>query len=166
MSIVLTTIAVFLIILLIVFIFQQAIFHRLDGYFFNRLAVEKYNLNNPYANGNFRPVSKELRNVEAEVIGTIPADLEGEYLRNGPNQRFKSTGRMHMFDGEGMIHQVQLTGGKAYYSNTYIRTPRYLTNEKKGKDCYTHVGDLAGGGAIGLIKMICEQLKKKLGILP
>jgi carotenoid cleavage dioxygenase len=107
-----------------------------------------------------------MNNVAATVIGTIPADLSGEYLRNGPNQNHPPTGRMHMFDGEGMIHQVRITEGEAFYSNTYIRTPKFKINARNGRDSFTHVGDLAGGGGVGMAKIVCELLKKRLGMLP
>ena len=94
--------------------FLLLLFHRpllrwLDGYFYRRLEVESYNKKNPYANGPFAPATEELSNVEATVIGNIPEELSGEYFRNGPNQRFKPTGRMHMFDGvPGKTGKVKL----------------------------------------------------------
>jgi len=151
---------------LIALIFHRPILRWLDGYFYRRLEVEQYNHDNHYANGNFAPVHTELQNIEATVHGTIPDDLSGEYLRNGPNMQHKPTGRMHMFDGEGMIHQIRIAQGKAFYSNTFIRTPKYKYNEKNGRDCFTHVGDLAGGGGLGMAKIVCEILKKKIGMLP
>ena len=151
---------------LIILIFHRPILRWLDGYFLRALDVYAYNENNLYANGNFAPVHTELKNVECEVIGVIPDDLQGDYFRNGPNQLHPPTGRMHMFDGEGMIHHIRIRDGQAYYSNTYIRTPKFKVNEANGKDSFTHVGDLAGGGGAGMAKIICELLKKRLGILP
>ena len=40
---------------------------------------------NPYMQGNFRPVQEEVTEFELEVVGEIPKELSGRYLRNGPN---------------------------------------------------------------------------------
>ncbi|WP_438043433.1 carotenoid oxygenase family protein [Sorangium sp. So ce128] len=69
--------------------------------------------------GAFAPVHEERTDVELEVIGEIPADLRGTYVRNGPNPR---TGRSPAwFAGEGMLHGVRLEGGRArWYRNRWI----------------------------------------------
>ena len=54
--------------------------------------------------GPFAPVLKEAVLSDLEVVGEIPADLNGVYLRNGPNPRFEPKGTYHPFDGDGMIH--------------------------------------------------------------
>ncbi len=102
-----------------------------------------------------------------QVSGTIPEDIEGVYLRNGTNLQFEQTnGRYHMFNGAGMLHQVQITGGKATYSNTYVKTPRYQIEDTMGKDQYLHFGDLAGGGKAGVARMAITALKQRFGVLP
>ncbi|MBM75149.1 MAG: hypothetical protein CMK59_07095 [Proteobacteria bacterium] len=151
---------------IIALVFHRPILRTLDRFFYKKLEVEKFNATNPYAQGLFRPTHNECNRSEIKIIGELPSDLNGIYLRNGPNQRFEPTGRMHMFDGEGMIHQIQIQDGKAYYSNTYIKTPKYQFNASAQKDSFTHVGDLAGGGAMGMAKIVCELLKKRLGMLP
>ena len=40
---------------------------------------------NPYLAGNFAPVDVETTAVDLPVTGTLPAELHGRYLRNGPN---------------------------------------------------------------------------------
>jgi carotenoid cleavage dioxygenase-like enzyme len=58
---------------------------------------------NPFLTGLFAPVSREITADELSVIGEIPQDLEGVYLRNGPNPIFASRGRYHWFDGDEII---------------------------------------------------------------
>ena len=142
------------------------LFRRLDGYFYRKLGVQAYNQDHHYANGSFAPVHQEQTRLEVSVTGTLPADLTGDYLRNGPNPHYPPTGRMHMFDGEGMIHQIHIAEGRAWYANTYIRTPKFKINEAQGRDRFTHVGDLAGGGGMAMAKIICELIKIRLGLLP
>ncbi|WP_437673575.1 carotenoid oxygenase family protein [Sorangium sp. So ce131] len=69
--------------------------------------------------GAFAPVREERTDHELDVIGEIPADLCGTYVRNGPNPR---TGRSPAwFAGEGMLHGVRLEGGRArWYRNRWI----------------------------------------------
>ena len=57
--------------------------------------------------GNYAPVADELTEFDLTVEGAIPAELDGWYLRNGPNPR-KATG--HWFTGDGMIHGVRDRG--------------------------------------------------------
>ena len=73
--------------------------------------------------GNYAPVADELTEFDLTVEGTIPPELEGWYLRNGPNPR-KSTG--HWFTGDGMIHGVRIEGGRAaWYRNRWVRTESF-----------------------------------------
>jgi carotenoid cleavage dioxygenase len=72
--------------------------------------------------GNNRPVRDELDVPPARVVGEVPAELRGRFLRNGPNPR---TGwSAHLYDGDGMVHSLELDGGAAGpYRNCYVRTP-------------------------------------------
>ena len=56
------------------------------------------------------------------VVGHIPAELDGRYLRNGANP---VTGMSaHPFFGDGMIHGIRLRDGRAeWYRNRYVKTP-------------------------------------------
>lgn len=74
--------------------------------------------------GNFGPVSKETTANELEVIGEIPAELNGRYLRIGPDP--KSGHSDHWFMGDGMVHGVELSAGKVnWYRNRFVQTPIY-----------------------------------------
>ncbi|UAB79473.1 carotenoid oxygenase family protein [Erythrobacter sp. SCSIO 43205] len=79
--------------------------------------------NHPYLSGAWTPVHEEVDVDELEVIeGEIPADIDGIYLRNTENPVHQPLGRHHPFDGDGMVHQVSISGGKASYRNRFIRT--------------------------------------------
>jgi carotenoid cleavage dioxygenase len=74
--------------------------------------------------GNNAPVTEEVTVEPAEVIGAVPDELTGVYLRNGPNPQSGSSS--HYFAGDGMVHAVALDGGRArWYRNRYVRTPLY-----------------------------------------
>ena len=138
-----------------------------DNRAYKALDVDAYNRNSPYNAPGFKPVHTLCSNAVLQVSGKIPDDLEGVYLRNGTNLQFEQTnGRYHMFNGAGMLHQVQIAAGKASYSNTYIKTPRYEIEDAMGQDQYLHFGDLAGGGKAGLVRMAVAALRQRLGVLP
>ncbi len=81
---------------------------------------------NPYLEGNFAPVLEELTEGHPlPVTGVIPPDLEGHLLRNGPNPAVlpADIAEYHWFTGDGMIHAISLSGGKAVgYRNRWVRT--------------------------------------------
>ncbi len=73
---------------------------------------------------NYAPVRAEVSGVEVEieVEGRLPNGLAGTYVRNGPN-RASSQGHGGFWqDGQGMVHAVQIEGGRAVYSNRWVRT--------------------------------------------
>ena len=80
---------------------------------------------NPYLEGNYAPVTVELT-VERPlpIDGSIPPDLEGMLLRNGPNPAVPpDPARYHWFSGDGMVHAVELRDGQAVsYRNRWVRT--------------------------------------------
>ncbi|MBO3744928.1 carotenoid oxygenase family protein [Streptosporangiaceae bacterium NEAU-GS5] len=84
---------------------------------------------NPYLLGVHAPVHDEITAENLTVVGEIPADLNGVYLRNGPNPRFSMKGRYHWFDGDGMIHAMHFENGRARYRNRFVRTRAFLAED-------------------------------------
>ena len=75
-----------------------------------------------WLSGNFAPTYEEVTATDLKVTGSIPPELNGRYLRNGANP--ESGVSPHWFLGNGMIHGVELKGGKAnWYRNRYVKTP-------------------------------------------
>jgi len=76
-----------------------------------------------FQRGNYAPVSDELTDFDLDVEGSIPPELDGWYLRNGPNPR---TPTGHWFSGDGMIHGVRVEKGRAaWYRNRWVRTDSF-----------------------------------------
>ncbi|MEO7330142.1 MAG: carotenoid oxygenase family protein [Minicystis sp.] len=86
----------------------------------------------PYLQGNYAPVHSEIAADALEVVGEIPRDLAGVFVRNSSNPRFLPEGRYHWFDGDGMIHAIHFEDGKARYRNRWIRTKAFLAEEEAG----------------------------------
>lgn len=80
---------------------------------------EKYGF---YLMGPFGPVEHEQVLEDLVVEGCVPKDLNGVYLRNGPNPRFAPAGRYHAFDGDGMLHSAHFQNGKVTYRNRWVKT--------------------------------------------
>ena len=88
---------------------------------------------NPYLTGNFAPVETELTVDQLPVVGELPAELRGMFVRNGPNPQFSPLGLYHWFDGDGMLHGVHIQDGKASYRNRYIRTQGFEQERQAGQ---------------------------------
>lgn len=94
---------------------------------------------NPYLLGVYAPVHEEITADELTVIGEIPRDLNGVYLRNGPNARFPMRGRYHWFDGDGMVHAMHFENGAARYRNRWVRTKAFQAESAAGQALWTGV---------------------------
>ena len=82
---------------------------------------------NRYLVGNFAPVSDELTATDLPVAGSIPKELRGRLLRNGPNPIAPDPAAYHWFMGDGMLHAIELRDGKAAsYRNRWVRTDQAL----------------------------------------
>lgn len=77
-----------------------------------------------FRRGNYAPVADELTEYDLPVRGVIPSEIDGWYLRNGPNPRQANS---HWFTGDGMIHGVRIEGGVAkWYRNRWVRTDSFV----------------------------------------
>ena len=56
------------------------------------------------------------------ITGHIPNELRGTLLRNGPNPISPDPATYHWFLGDGMVHAIDLDGGRASYRNRFVRT--------------------------------------------
>jgi 8'-apo-carotenoid 13,14-cleaving dioxygenase len=90
---------------------------------FNRSRI-KSDKPNPFLRGIHKPLPSELTLTDLEVTGTIPPELDGRYVRNGPNPITPPhEATHHWFMGDGMIHGIRISQGKAvWYRNRWIRS--------------------------------------------
>ncbi|AHH99740.1 carotenoid oxygenase family protein [Kutzneria albida] len=86
----------------------------------------------PYRTGPWRPQHTEWRAEDLAVVGELPADLDGVYLRNTENPVHPALERYHPFDGDAMIHLVGFRDGKAFYRNRFVRTEGFLAEAEAG----------------------------------
>lgn len=89
--------------------------------------------------GNFAPVD-ELPPAACTVVeGTLPPALNGVYIRNGPNPQFIPHGPYHMFDGDGMLHAVTISGGRATFCSRFVKTYKYNLEREVGSPVILNV---------------------------
>lgn len=114
---------------------------------------------NPFLQGPFQSNGREwLADTSSlKVVGEIPRDLNGIFVRNTHNQIHDPMGIYHPFDGDGMLHNVHFEDGKATYRSKFIETTGFLAEQGAGKSLWPGLlqPDLAGRrgwGAIGAMK--------------
>lgn len=89
--------------------------------------------NHPYMQGAWTPNYDEYNASDMPVIGEIPKDIDGVYLRNTENPVHEAIGRYHPFDGDGMIHMISFRDGKAEYRNRFVRTKGFMAEQEAGR---------------------------------
>lgn len=88
----------------------------------------------PFLSGRFAPTHDEIDATELRVSGTLPTDIVGAYLRNGPNPAFPPLGSYsYPLEGDGMVHGVWIDGGRARYRNRFVRTQSLRAEERAGR---------------------------------
>ena len=93
---------------------------------------------NPSFLGNAAPVEKENNTVCTEVIGKVPEELAGSFVRIGSNPVFVDNPETyHPFDGDGMIHEVHFQNGTASYVNAFVNTKGLQLEREKGDYIWT-----------------------------
>lgn len=96
----------------------------------------------PFLEGNYAPVREEVTAADLPVVGKLPPEMDGMFVRTGPNPQFPPKGAYHWFDGDGMLHGVRIRDGKASYRNRYVRTAGWVEENKAGKALYTGLAEM------------------------
>jgi 8'-apo-carotenoid 13,14-cleaving dioxygenase len=96
---------------------------------FNRDRMKTPEQPHPYLSGIHEPMDGELTLDDLQVTGSIPAQLDGRYIRIGPNPVTPpNPASYHWFTGDGMVHGIRLKDGKAlWYRNRWIRSKSVST---------------------------------------
>ena len=107
--------------------------------------------------GAMAPVCDEADLSERAVTGTIPTELHGILMRNGPNPldgRFAGTDVLSWWPEAAMLHGVAFADGRCTgYRNRWVRTRRWATHADCGQtsqrlDSNPNVNVIAHAGAV------------------
>ena len=96
---------------------------------------------NPYTFGAWTPNNKEYNATDMQVIGEIPKDVDGVYLRNTENPVHEPIGRYHPFDGDGMIHSVHIKDGAIGYRNRFVQTKAFQAEQEAGESLWAGLAE-------------------------
>ena len=124
----------------------------------NRVRSTIVETDHPYMTGAWTPTFEEWDADDLQVIGEIPKDLDGVYLRNTENPVHAPIGLYHPFDGDGMIHAMAFRDGKAAYRNRFVRTKGFLAEAAAGEALWAGLAEhpsqskRPGWGAQGSLK--------------
>ncbi|MGB3355497.1 MAG: carotenoid oxygenase family protein [Mycobacterium sp.] len=78
-----------------------------------------------HVTGHLAPVPDEIDAHDLPVDGLLPPELNGRFLRNGPNP-LPGQPSKHWFAGHGMVHGIRLEAGRAkWYRNRWVRTKSF-----------------------------------------
>ncbi|KAL0438791.1 UNVERIFIED_CONTAM: putative carotenoid cleavage dioxygenase 4, chloroplastic [Sesamum latifolium] len=103
--------------------------------------------------GDFSPVD-ELPPTPCEVVqGSLPSCLDGVYLRNGPNPQFIPRGPYHLFDGDGMLHMIKISRGKATFCSRYVKTYKYRVERDIGHPVFPSIFSSFNGLMASMARM-------------
>ncbi len=112
----------------------------------------------PYLNGPWQPNFDEYTATDMEVIGEIPKDIDGVYVRNTENPVLEPLGHYHPFDGDGMLHSISFKEGVAEYRNRFVRTKGFEAEQMAGEALWAGIANnpalskRPGWGAQGHVK--------------
>lgn len=98
-----------------------------------------------YLDGIYAPVMDEVTASDLTVVGDVPRALNGMFVQNGANPRFHPNAGHSWFDGDGMVHGVQIDDGKTVFRSRWIKTAGLAEDIAEGHA--TYVGSLAKPGA-------------------
>lgn len=100
----------------------------------------------PLLTGPFAPLGDESVFTDLPVIlGGLPRDLNGVYMRTGPNPRYAPNGRYHPFDGDGMIHAAEFRNGRLTVRNRWVRTAAFEREAMAGTATHWGIRETALG---------------------
>ena len=90
---------------------------------FNRWRLPPRDAPHPLLTGIHQPMTEELTLTDLAVEGVIPPELDGRYVRIGPNPVDPDPRSYHFFTGDGMLHGLRIAdGGAHWYRNRWIRS--------------------------------------------
>jgi all-trans-8'-apo-beta-carotenal 15,15'-oxygenase len=86
------------------------------------------------------------RDAEARLLGRWPAELRGRFYRNGPALYERAGQRYHhWFDGDGMVQQYRIDGGRVAHRGRLVRTAKLQQEREAGRFVVNALGTAIPG---------------------
>ena len=94
-----------------------------------------------------KSIEKNYALKELTIEGKLPSNLKGGFYRIGPAKHERAGLRYnHLFEGDGMVHKFSFLSGKITHQGKFIKTPKYLAEEKAGRFLYSGPDTKITGG--------------------
>jgi len=113
----------------------------------------------PYRTGAWKSQTTEYDAWDMDVIGEIPDDLNGVYIRNTEVALFEPIKRYHPFDGDALLHSISFEAGEARYSSRFVRTDGFLAEQEAKQSLWAGITEhpsnaiaTTGSGARSMMK--------------
>ncbi|KAF5837122.1 carotenoid cleavage dioxygenase [Dunaliella salina] len=114
--------------------------------------------------GNYGPVRNEMFVPGLQIVeGALPREMNGVYIRNGPDPLYDPISAHHWFEGDGMVHAVRIKDGSANYCNSYVDTFKIDLERRAGRPIWAKFADQEGMLGLGITML--ELLKIQTGVL-
>ncbi|KAK1305619.1 hypothetical protein QJS10_CPA10g01246 [Acorus calamus] len=119
--------------------------------------------------GNFSPLDELPPTDCPDIDGEVPACLDGAYIRNGPNPQHYPRGPHHLFDGDGMLHCLRISRGRASLCSRYVRTYKYNLEHEAGSplvpNFFSGIRGVAGiaRAAVSITRALTGQVDPRNG---
>lgn len=92
---------------------------------------------NPAARGFFAPQRFEADVHDCEVIGDVPLELNGAFIRVGGDWDYPPKhSDDSIFSQDGYVSRFRFRNGKVDYRGRWVQTPRLLANRAAGRQLY------------------------------
>jgi len=93
--------------------------------------------NQPAMKGFFSPQRYDAEIRDCEVVGKIPSDLKGAFVRLGGEwyypPKFADDAALNT---DGYVSMFRFANGRVDYKGKFVRTERFLANQKAGRQLY------------------------------
>ncbi|XP_057844966.2 9-cis-epoxycarotenoid dioxygenase NCED1, chloroplastic [Cryptomeria japonica] len=116
--------------------------------------------------GNYAPVKETPPTECTKVEGTLPACINGVYLRNGPNPLFPPRPGQghHLNDGDGMLHALSIRHGRPIFCSRFVHTDKLVQELTAGRSLFPRV--FAGFfGLAGMARGALAAARAALGVV-
>ncbi|MEQ2228798.1 Beta,beta-carotene 9',10'-oxygenase, partial [Ilyodon furcidens] len=82
--------------------------------------------------------------IPTTIKGSIPAWINGSFLRNGPGKfEFGEDRYNHWFDGMALMHRFHIFEGSVSYSSRFLHSDSYILNSEKNRIVVSEFGTVA-----------------------
>ena len=91
----------------------------------------------------FAGATADFAPLPLKTSGVWPADLHGNFYRNGPAMMQRGSERyQHWFDGDGMVQQFRIGAGRVEHQGKFVQTKKFRTEQQQGMFRYHGAGTL------------------------